>query len=81
MTTPTEHDHRAAIAANLDRIELPTYADAVRALPVLRTCGPCRHWRKVYDSEAVRCEAVSPHMLIDVIDAPPSWCPLRGGER
>lgn len=82
MTAPTEHDHRAAIAANLDRIELPTYADAVRALPVIPTCGDCG-WQT---SALSRTKAVIRVCIkskikareIDLSAAPPSWCELRG---
>lgn len=83
MTKPTEHDHRAALAANLDRIGLPAYAEAVRRLPVLVTCGACAHctgpagetWCDLDltgPTEDTRCRDV------DSADAPPEWCPLRG---
>ena len=78
MTAPTEHDHRAALAANLSRIELPTYADAVLRLPVVPTCGECRHiWGEGAAGHTCTHERsnegpVSPRA------APPSWCPMRG---
>jgi hypothetical protein len=79
MTAPTEHDHRAAIAANLDRIKLPTYADAVRALPVIPTCGDCG-WQASALSRTgavIRVCIKSKAREIDLSAAPPSWCELR----
>ncbi len=64
--------------------DLLVEVDRLRALPVLRTCDPCRHWhrpRTFYGYEAARCEKVSPPMPIDVDAPPPATCPLRGGAR
>lgn len=85
MTTPTARDHRAALASNLRRRKLPTYADAVLRLPVIPTCVDCRHWRSgtsfLDEPDTTRCWKVSPPMPIDVDAPPPTTCPLRGGAR
>lgn len=65
-------------------LELLEEIDRLRALPVLRTCAPCRHWhrpRTFYGYEAARCEKASPLMPVDVDAPPPTACPLRGGAR
>lgn len=55
--------------------------DRLRALPVLPTCGECRHiWGEGAAGHTCTHERgnegpVSPRA------APPSWCPLRGGAR
>lgn len=79
MTTPTEHDHRAALAANLRRRKLPTYADAVLRLPVIPTCG---EYRWCHPSEVcTHPKAHAEHEIDGCAMPPPSWCPMRGGAR
>ena len=63
-------------------------ADEIRrlhALPVLRTCAPCRYWRSgtsfLDEPVTTRCWKVSPPLQIDVDAPPPATCPLRGGAR
>lgn len=55
--------------------------DAVRALPVITTCGECG-WRSVPRGDGPsRCENArlpSPPPIIERDAAPPGWCPLRG---
>lgn len=73
---------REEIAERIDE-EMPFGADvarAVRSLPVLPTCGWCRHLstapRGVLYCEKERRDLPSDHERRPV--APPSWCPLRG---
>lgn len=58
-------------------------AAEVRALPVLRTCGDCRHLDCTSKGE-LYCnhDDVTPQDSDPRVrhgDAPPSWCPLREG--
>lgn len=63
-------------------LELLEEIDRLRALPVLRTCGPCRHWRSgtsfIDEPDTTRCSKTMPSMPIDINAAPPPTCPLRG---
>lgn len=57
-------------------------ADAVRALPVIATCGECdSHYDDADDFEdalgVYRWKCARTRREIDVRDAPPGWCPLR----
>ena len=62
-------------------------ADAVRALPVIATCGECGHLAHYLGTGPSFCG--NPHArgnergltYIAADDAPPGWCPLRGGAR
>ncbi len=69
----------------LDREDLLAEIDRLRALPVLLTCDPCRHLDCTGDGEwfcnhdEVAPQDSDPRVRRE--DAPPSWCPLRGGER
>lgn len=86
LTKEREADIRSRAAlwpvALADAAVLLTEIDRLRALPVLRTCAPCRHWRSVTafhdEPDVIRCEALSPPLPIDVDAPPPDRCPLRG---
>ena len=55
--------------------------DAVRALPVLATCGPCRHLVSNPARVGLWCDREKRALVSDAERrpvAPPSWCPLRG---
>lgn len=62
----------------------PTLADAVRALPVIATCGECGHLDHYLGTGPSFCahtraagdERDQTYVAAD--DAPPSWCPWRG---
>ena len=64
--------------------EVERLTERLRSLPVLRTCGDCRHWRSgtsfLDEPDTTRCWKVSPPMPIDVDAPPPATCPLRGGD-
>lgn len=55
-------------------VGLARIADAVRALPVIATCGECG-WYLPPTCGAVDGPA---RYVSDPASAPPSWCPLRG---
>jgi hypothetical protein len=62
-----------------DELRLLAEIDALRRLPVIATCGDCRHVDD--DDEATVCALVDGDPcgeVIDEADAPPEWCPLRG---
>lgn len=67
---------REAVAA-LDAL----YAeiDALRKLPVIRTCGECR-WYSIVGHDDL-CKHNGTSSRIDSREAPPEWCPLRGGAK
>lgn len=80
MTLPTEHDHRAALAANLRRRKLPAYADAVLRLPVISTCGDCGWQTSALSKKRAVIHVCRKNKAreIDMSTAPPTWCELRG---
>lgn len=54
-------------------------ADAVRALPVIATCGDCGWCHKGRRDACMHDRA---HVELEIesrLAEPPSWCPLRGG--
>lgn len=52
-------------------------ADAVRALPVIATCGECG-WCVEELHVGSWCDRDAKQRDVSAGDAPPSWCPLRG---
>lgn len=62
-------------------------ADAVRALPVIATCGECGrldHYLGTGPSFCAHPQASGDERgqgYVAADDAPPSWCPMRGGAR
>lgn len=53
----------------------------LRALPVLATCGPCRHLVSNPARVGLWCDGEKRALVSDAERrpvAPPSWCPLRG---
>lgn len=73
---PTERDHRNALASNLERIGRPAYAEGVRKLPVIATCGECKHCTGPADE--TWCDLEPALLDVDSADRPPEWCKLRG---
>lgn len=78
---------REEIAERIDALISPLkgapsdIADAVRALPVLATCGPCRHLVSNPARVGLYCDREKRALSSDAERrpvAPPSWCPLRG---
>lgn len=70
-------------ASVIDTGEVRRLADAVRALPVIATCGECgwMHRTAVRGGTVHECE--HPRLAIENASiqpdtAPPSWCPYRG---
>lgn len=53
-------------------------ADAVRALPVIVTCGECRWCSGSMPLRVTWCRRDEERRDVDSGDAPPSWCPMRG---
>ena len=56
-------------------------ADAVRALPVLATCGECgwhREERLGHFCTHATADETQESLRVSRDDVPPSWCPLRG---
>ncbi len=67
---------REEIAEQMEALGLRRIADAVRALPVIATCGECR-W--CHETEAcMHPRAHAEHEIDGCAMLPPSWCPLRG---
>lgn len=62
----------------LERDKARKEVDALRSLPVLRTCGGCSEHGLDHAGEG-RCyhDAID-GTLVDLDAAPPDWCPLRG---
>lgn len=83
MQPSLERDHVVSVlrASAGHEYDLLAEIDKLRSLPVLRTCGGCRHiWGEGSAGHTCTHERgnegpVSPRA------APPSWCPLRRGER
>jgi hypothetical protein len=64
--------------ATLEDVErLIAEREAVRALPMLRTCRPC-----AYESDSACHHPTHPAARpVIIYTAPPEWCPLREGAR
>lgn len=85
MTPERLRELRASLYGQTDRdkaFELIAEVDRLRALPVLRTCAPCRHWRSytgIDDApDVVRCVRDELAFTVDLDAPPPVRCPLRG---
>lgn len=92
MAEPLTKERESEIRRMLTDIGPPKHEDAIgdllaeidllRALPVLRTCAPCRHWRSyagIDDApDVVRCVRDELASAVDLDKPPPSRCPLRG---
>ncbi len=56
--------------------------DRLRALPVMDVCGRCDDCCQALANGGAACMHPKIGYRATVAsDAPPSWCPLRGGER
>ena len=56
--------------------------DALRCLPVITMCGDCGHLGGGYpDATCTHIDAGADEPPTVEHEAPPEWCPLRGGQR
>ena len=67
------HPEMRALVAEVRRL---------RALPVIQTCGGCRHLGHPHDADLCMHRG-RPHdnARTNYEDAPPQWCPLRKDRR
>jgi hypothetical protein len=62
--------------------ELIAEVDRLRSLPVIPTCGECRHlYRRGRSCEHPNATTPGEARHVDPSHEPPSWCPWRGGGR
>ena len=69
-------------AGDSRRDDVRALAAEVRALPVMDVCGRCDDCYPALANGGAACMHPKIGYRVTVAsDAPPSWCPLRGGER